>query len=509
MNKRQKEVLQSAMKDEEAIFKALESNYTAALADVKRNIKELQANPLTQSKAYQLEFQMQLEKQISGILDNLQGKNFTSIADYLNTAYRNGFLGSMYDMQGQGVPLVIPIDERQVLTAVQKTGDDFKLSNKLGVSTKKLKEQVQQELMRGLASQLTYQQIARNISDYGQSDMHRSMNIARTEGHRVQNQARFDSMTAASKKGANIVKQWDATLDGKTRTEHGQLDGQVRELDEDFTVAGYSAKYPGAFGDPYMDCNCRCCMLQRARWAVENVDPNTGELTEGKYQKWNNETGGFIECSGFEDFKEKYLKAADTLKKQPKSDIIKQTGIKTLDSAKMLDKHDIDDCYNTTNPLYSSGRQYKENCQRCVSAYEARRRGYDVTASERIFDGTDTLPYMMNQKGWANVYENGIASLNTPVGSRSATIKQSIESMMTSYGDGARAIVRVQWRGGGGHVFIAEQVNGVTQFIDPQSGERDCSYYFNAGMIKPTSTRLLRIDDKSFTDLIEKCIVVK
>lgn len=310
MNKRQKEVLQLSLQDEEAIFKALESNYTAALADVKRNIKELQANPLTQSKAYQLEFQRQLEKQISGILDNLQGKNFTSIADYLNTAYTNGFLGSMYDMQGQGVPLVIPIDERQVLTAVQKTGDDFKLSNKLGVSTKKLKEQVKQELMRGLASQLTYQQIARNISDYGQSDMYRSMNIARTEGHRVQNQARFDSMGAAKKKGANIVKQWDSTFDGKTRPEHGQLDGQVRELEEDFTVAGYSAPHPGAFGDPYMDCNCRCCMLQRARWAVSK---------ETSYQKWNNETSGFIECSGFEDFKEKYLKILT------ESDIIKTT----------------------------------------------------------------------------------------------------------------------------------------------------------------------------------------
>lgn len=310
MNKRQKEVLQLSLQDEEAIFKALESNYTAALADVKRNIKELQSNPLTQSKAYQLEFQKQLEKQISGILDNLQGKNFASIADYLNTAYNNGFLGSMYDMQGQGVPLIIPIDERQVLTAVQKTGDDFKLSNKLGVSTKKLKEQVKQELMRGLASQLTYQQIARNISDYGQSDMHRSMNIARTEGHRVQNQARFDSMNAAKSKGANIVKQWDSTLDGKTRPEHAQLDGQVRELDEDFTVAGYSAPHPGAFGDPYMDCNCRCAMLQRARWAVSK---------ETSYQKWNNETGGFIECSGFEDFKEKYLKILT------ESDIIKTT----------------------------------------------------------------------------------------------------------------------------------------------------------------------------------------
>ena len=63
MNKRQKEVLQSALEDEKAVFKLLEKNYTAALADVKRNIRELQANPLTQSKAYQLEFQKQLAMQ--------------------------------------------------------------------------------------------------------------------------------------------------------------------------------------------------------------------------------------------------------------------------------------------------------------------------------------------------------------------------------------------------------------------------------------------------------------
>ena len=314
MNKRQKEVLQSALEDEKAVFKLLEKNYTTALADVKRNIRELQSNPLTQSKAYQLEFQKQLEKQISGILDNLQGKNFTSIAEYLNSSYRNSFLGNMYDMQGQGVPLVIPIDEQQVLKSVQKTGDDFKLSTKLGGNTKKLKEQVQQELVRGFATELTYAQIARNISDYGEADMHRSMTIARTEGHRVQNEARWDSMTAAKKKGADIVKQWDATFDSSTRPEHAELDGQVVELDEDFKVGSYSAPYPGAFGDPYMDCNCRCAMLQRARWAVKD---------ETTYQKWNNETGGFIECSGFEDFKDKYLKAVEKLKTSQNSGIIK------------------------------------------------------------------------------------------------------------------------------------------------------------------------------------------
>ena len=156
MNKRQKEVLEHSLKDEQAVLDALTKNYTSALADIKRNIRELQANPLTQSKAYQLEFQKQLEQQISGILDNLQGKNFKSIAEYLQTCYETGFIGTAYDWQGQGVPLVIPIDERQVLKAVEKTGDDFKLSNKRGVSTKELKKQVKEELQRGLASQLSY-----------------------------------------------------------------------------------------------------------------------------------------------------------------------------------------------------------------------------------------------------------------------------------------------------------------------------------------------------------------
>lgn len=498
MNSRQKEVIAASLNDEQAVLSALEKNYATALADIKRNIRELQSNPLTQSKAYQLDFQRQLERQISGILDNLSGKNFTSIADYLNTCYQTGFIGAMYDMQGQGVPLVLPINQTQVLKAVQKTSDNIKLVNKVGVSTNELKKQVLEELKRGFASDLTYTDIARNISNRGQANMGRSMTIARTEGHRVQSEAKMDSYHAAKAKGADIVKQWDATLDGATRGTHRMLDGQIKELDEDFTVLGASAPYPGGFGDPAEDCNCRCCMLQRAKWAVE------GETT---YDKWNNETGGIIQCTGYDDFKEKYLKAADNLTAQAESAKMK-TGIEALDRAKRLEQHSIEDCYQTANPHFLEGKEYQENCQRCVSAYEARRRGYDVTASKRLYDGTDTLPYMMNSRGWANVYENGIASLETLSGSRSSTIMASIQQRMSEFGDGARAIIRVQWQGGyGGHVFIAEQANGVTQFIDPQTGSRDCSDYFKSGMIKPSATRLLRIDDKKFTDLIGQCIV--
>lgn len=301
MNKRQKEVAEQLLRDEKNVLAELKRNYAAALADVKRNIRELLANPLTQSKAYQLEFQRQLEQQLSGILDNLQGNNFKSIATYLNEVYKNAFVGNMYDMQGQGVPLVIPINEGMVLKAVQKTGDDFKLSEKLGGSTQLLKKQVKEELQRGLSTALPYGKIARSIADYGEADMNRSMRIARTEGHRVQNEAKTNSMEEAKKRGADIVKQWDATFDGKTRPEHAELDGQIRELDEDFTVGPYHAPYPGGFGDPYMDCNCRCTVLQRARWAAGD---------ETSISKWNNETkNGFVEAKSFAEFREKYLKA--------------------------------------------------------------------------------------------------------------------------------------------------------------------------------------------------------
>lgn len=299
MNKSQKEVLKTYLNDEKAVLKRLESNYTSALADVKRNIKQLMSSDLTQSKAYQLEYQKQLEKQIQGCLDNLQGKNFSTISEYMNQSYYNGYLGTMYDIHKQGIPLILPIDQNQVVKACQKTGDDIKLSKKLGGNVDELKKQTLAELQRGLSTNMTYSDIARNISNYGESDMNRSYRIARTEGHRIQNEAKMDCLHSAQENGADVVKQWDSTLDDNTRESHQKLDGQIREIDEDFEVDGLSAPCPGQFGDPAEDCNCRCAMLQRARWALDEDELNT--------LKDRAEYFGLDKADSFEDFKNKYM----------------------------------------------------------------------------------------------------------------------------------------------------------------------------------------------------------
>lgn len=440
MNSRQKEVLEQSLKDEQAILDALVDNYTKALADIKKNIRELQANPLTQSKAYQLEFQKQLEQQISGILDNLQGKNFSSISGYLQTCYETGFVGAAYDWQGQGVPLVIPIDEGQVIKAVEKTGDDFRLSNKLGVSTKQLKEQVKTELQRGLATQLSYAEIARNISDYGQSNMNRSMLIARTEGHRVQSEARMDAMKAAKKKGADIVKQWDATLDGNTRQHHRELDGQIRELDEPFEVAGMKVDCPGDFGIAAEDCNCRCCVLQRARWAVEKVDPDTGEVTEGKYQKWNNETGGFIETTGYEDFKDKYLKAAEKIK--PKTPALKTSQnsgiIKTLSECKTTSEVEtLMKSQKWFNVSTIGNQTYDTNTLLSLSGCDVETAKAVFEACQTIFDRFPQLVGKLNSVGTSTLKPSTYAQCSIGLGHGGVTINktffQNAEKLAKSY----------------------------------------------------------------------------
>ena len=88
-----------------------------------------------------------------------------------------------------------------------------------------------------------------------------------------------------------------------------------------------------------------------------------------------------------------------------------------------------------------------------------------------------------------------------------ASMRGSVEKAMAEYGDGSRAIIRVRWKGrnSGGHVFMAEQVDGVTRFIDSQTGSDDCSSYFND--VRKRETFILRVDDNPVTGLIEKAAV--
>lgn len=288
MNKYQKEIIEEQLRREQELLKRLKKVYEQAERDIDRRINLLLARKDVenlQSIIYQVDYQRALKKQIGAILDSLNNKQFESISKYLTECYENGFLGVLYDIQKQGVPLIFPIDQDQVVKALTvDTKLSKRLYTKLGEDVADLKKTIQNELARGISQAYAYEKIAKNIRNYTSIGFNRSMRIARTEGHRITQAATLDAQHKAKEVGADIVKQWDSTLDSRTRKMHVELDGQIRELEDPFEVGIFKAQYPGNFGVPGMDIHCRCVLLQRARWAIkpENVDYTKFDGNKGK-----------------------------------------------------------------------------------------------------------------------------------------------------------------------------------------------------------------------------------
>lgn len=314
MNKRQKEVIEEQLHNEEKTIASLKNTYKQALKDCEQKIRELSARTdmeNLQSIIYQKQYQEALKAQLEGALSNLQSNSYATVSDYLTKCYRNGYTGVMYDLQQTGIPIIMPIDQAAVVRAIQT---DSKLSkslyDKMGEDVTYLKKAVSAEVSRGIANGSTWNEVAGKLSRHMantpfQRAYNNSIRIARTEGHRIQVQSAMDAQKIAKSKGADIVKQWDSTLDGNTRDLHRLLDGQIREIDEPFEAGGRKVEAPGMFGDPAEDCNCRCCLLQRARWALDD-----DELQRLKDRA---EYFGLDKTSDFEEYKEKYLKVIDEI----------------------------------------------------------------------------------------------------------------------------------------------------------------------------------------------------
>ena len=129
MNRRQLEVEKAKLAAEEKQLKHLKAIYKKAADDITKKIEisngkisVLLANwdeltdeqkSIYQSQIYQRDFQKSLQKQINGFLKDLNSKQYKSVDGYLKDSYKTGYIGAMYDIAGQGIPIVTPIDQKE------------------------------------------------------------------------------------------------------------------------------------------------------------------------------------------------------------------------------------------------------------------------------------------------------------------------------------------------------------------------------------------------------------
>lgn len=323
MNKRQKLVQERFLQNEEAVIKRLKSVYSQSLKDVEKKAQALQddinrldqaANlaadaaekekllSMKQSKVYQKQYQDAMKKQIGSVLDNMQVEEFKTVSEYLQTCYEDGFVGTMFDLQGQGIPLCFPLDQEAMVRAVQL---DSKISEglytRLGEDVALLKKKIMAQVSRGISTGMSFQQVAKQLAGYTNIGYNNAVRISRTEGHRIQVQGAMDACYKAKDMGADVVKQWDSAMDKRTRDSHAKVDGEIRELEKPFSNG---LMFPGdPDGAAAEVINCRCALKQRAKWALDEDELKVLQDRASFY--------GLDKAETFEDYKKKYLKAVE------------------------------------------------------------------------------------------------------------------------------------------------------------------------------------------------------
>lgn len=162
--------------------------------------------------------------------------------------------------------------------------------------TQTLKGAVRNTINNGLALGQSYPEMMKDIKDLVNLKNFETMRILRTELHDAQEAGTADSYDAALEQGVNGKVVWIATLDGKTRDTHQEMDGVERDEDGYFHGSIGKAEYPGDPNLPAAErCNCRCT----TRFEIEGFAPEIrrsredGLIPQQTYKEWKEDHPAF------------------------------------------------------------------------------------------------------------------------------------------------------------------------------------------------------------------------
>ena len=150
------------------------------------------------------------------------------------------------------------------------------------------KKKVQSELLQGILQGEAITDIARRMQNVTGSNYSNSVRYARTMYTGAENAGRVASYKRAEKMGIEMEQQWVATLDGRTRHSHRQLDGKRIKVGGTFPNG---CRFPGdPQGKPSEVYNCRCTLISQMVGLEHDLSGRSLAKLDGKsYEEWKNE----------------------------------------------------------------------------------------------------------------------------------------------------------------------------------------------------------------------------
>ena len=420
--------------------------------------------------ALKIQLQQQAELLYSNQLDALDAATRqTYTGSYYHTAYEiQKGLGVGWTMQAINENAIEKVLSRPWTTDGQ-TFRDRCWTNK-------------QSLVDSVNTQLTQMIIRGEAPDRAISAIAKQFKVSRSKaGRLVMTESAYFS-SAAQKDCYNSlgVERYAlvASFDRDTCELCGALDGKVFRMSE----------YQVGLTSPPFHPWCRCCTAPYyadmeglgERW-TRNPDGTTKKVPANTtFNEWRSQ---FVPGSSAKSAQNSIASNA-----RPAIMDIVERAVGSTKGVPIVEK----DAISGANPNYSAGGAYSINCQRCVQAYELRRRGYDVIAKPK--------PSAGNTITWGS--ECFIRPGQYQASWQAFTLSQTeaaVKKELAAAPDGARYAIYIRWkgRGNGAHIFVAEKSGGAVHYMDPQNGTMDASSYFANG--SKGHFGYFRMDDKALT----------
>ena len=319
------------------------------------------------------------------------------------------------------------------------------------------KEQINSAIESAIIQGKSIDGIADDLQDRLKSINESSaVKTARTAMTNAQAAGTLESFYEAQELGIEIQKEWLCTQDDRTRPSHLEIDGERRDLDEEFSNG---LQYPGdSSGEPGEVYNCRCTMVAYFPDIEEDLEEAAENEKEGEFEDWQKD-------------KEEAEKEHEEVSTEWQTSIGKDAANRGVEyiPVKNLDK--INENTRLEIELQIAGHELEGPDQTdgsCVSVGLAacgRVAGYDVLD----FRGGDSQ-FVLSYSFYGLGYDLAISGLDV----YASTSQEAAMELISKFEDG-----EVYFMGAGAHAAIVMRDGDSFEYLELQSDNG--GWYFAEG----------------------------
>lgn len=273
-------------KKEKAFIEELNTAYNNAYKNMKllltKQIAKMGTDVFSQGQMLQFNRLDNLVKNLEKELKVVEGLQSNKINTFLKDSYELNYYRMAYALETETqVKMGFSVlNRKQVATAINNPLTNIALDDNKKLARQGIRRALTQSVISGDGVQKT----AKGISKQLEMSANRATKIIRTEITGIMGSSRQDAMIHASKK-ISLQKQWEATVDDRTRDRHSNMNGETVNIDKPFSNG---LMYPGdQSGDASEVVNCRCTMITIIPDAEIYDGPTNNEVSKDlKYDKW-------------------------------------------------------------------------------------------------------------------------------------------------------------------------------------------------------------------------------